>query len=65
MMSPEKKRRKEWKSSRALIVACRPWEWKDDFSPVNKASEELRAKTYNKWRALFEGEDKIRQKAGG
>jgi UbiD family decarboxylase len=40
--------------SRALIVACRPWEWMDQFPPVNRASEELRRGTLEKWRGLFE-----------
>jgi len=55
MMSPESKDRGDLKASRALIIACRPWEWRDKFPAVNKASDELRARYYNKWRALFEG----------
>ncbi len=55
MMSPERKDRGDLKASRALIIACRPWEWMDKFPAVNKASDELRARYYNKWRALFEG----------
>jgi 4-hydroxy-3-polyprenylbenzoate decarboxylase len=41
-------------SSRALIVACRPWEWKEQFPPVNKGSDALRRQTFEKWRALFD-----------
>lgn len=54
MMPPEKKNRGDLKSSRALIIACRPWEWLDEFPAVSKASDELRQRTYNKWRSLFE-----------
>jgi 4-hydroxy-3-polyprenylbenzoate decarboxylase len=54
MITPEKKRRGELTSSRALIIACRPWEWMDEFPPVNKGSDELRGRIYNKWRSLFE-----------
>jgi 4-hydroxy-3-polyprenylbenzoate decarboxylase len=41
-------------NSRALIVACRPWEWMDEFPAVNRASEELRQRTLEKWRSLFD-----------
>jgi len=41
-------------NSRLIIDATRPWEWKDDFPPVNRNSEELRKRTYDKWRSLFE-----------
>ena len=54
MISPERKRRREFTNSRALIIACRPWFWKDEFPPVNRASEKLRSHIYNKWRSLFE-----------
>jgi 4-hydroxy-3-polyprenylbenzoate decarboxylase len=55
MISPERKKRGEQTSSRALIIACRPWEWLNEFPAVSKASEELRQKVYAKWRDLFEG----------
>jgi 4-hydroxy-3-polyprenylbenzoate decarboxylase len=55
MLSPEKKEKGELSASRALIIACRPWEWMKDFPAVSKAGDELRASTFNKWRSLFEG----------
>jgi 4-hydroxy-3-polyprenylbenzoate decarboxylase len=55
MLSPEKKNRGELKSSRALLVACRPWDWIEEFPPVNKASDELRQRIHNKWLSLFKG----------
>ncbi|MEE8074640.1 MAG: hypothetical protein V3T60_03330, partial [Candidatus Binatia bacterium] len=54
MLSPERKDRGDLKASRALIVACRPWEWRDQFPKVNRASDELRSRFYTKWRTLFE-----------
>ncbi|MBI4319366.1 MAG: UbiD family decarboxylase [Chloroflexi bacterium] len=38
-------------SSRAIIDACRPWEWRDDFPAVAAVSEELKATTRAKWGA--------------
>jgi 4-hydroxy-3-polyprenylbenzoate decarboxylase len=41
---------KKGMNSRAIIDACRPYEWKDDFFPVVESSEKLRAATLKKWR---------------
>ncbi|HEX9879045.1 MAG TPA: UbiD family decarboxylase [Candidatus Binatia bacterium] len=54
MISPEQKKRREFTNSRALIVACRPWEWREEFPPVNRASEELRKRIVSKWHSLFD-----------
>ena len=54
IIPPEKKGQKELTNSRALIIACRPWEWINEFPKVNKASDELRSQVYNKWRRVFE-----------
>ena len=40
-------------NSRAVIDACRPYAWKDDFPPVAECSKELRDKTYNKWKDIL------------
>lgn len=53
MIPPERKQAGPYTNSRAIIVACRPWEWKDQFPPVNRGSDELRARTYEKWRHVF------------
>jgi 4-hydroxy-3-polyprenylbenzoate decarboxylase len=54
MVEPARKKAgRNLTSSRALIVACRPWEWRDEFPPVNRASEDLRQRTLEKWRAVF------------
>jgi 4-hydroxy-3-polyprenylbenzoate decarboxylase len=36
-------------SSRAIIDACRPYEWRDRFPPVVEVSPELRAAVLDKW----------------
>ena len=36
-------------NSRALIDACRPYEWKDEFPKVVEVSTDLRHSVWNKW----------------
>jgi UbiD family decarboxylase len=38
---------------RAVIYAVKPYEWRNDFAPVNIASKELRERVYNKWKGAF------------
>jgi UbiD family decarboxylase len=40
-------------NSRAVIDACRPYDWKDEFPQVAEYSKELRDKTYNKWKGIL------------
>ncbi|MEE8213649.1 MAG: UbiD family decarboxylase [Alphaproteobacteria bacterium] len=40
-------------NSRAIVDACRPWDWKDDFPPVAAASPGLMSKTRERWRHLL------------
>jgi len=40
-------------NSRAVIDACRPYDWKDEFPPVAECSKELRDKTYSKWKDVL------------
>jgi 4-hydroxy-3-polyprenylbenzoate decarboxylase len=54
MVPPEQKRRGALTNSRGLIVACRPWEWLDEFPEVNRASDELRRRVADKWQALLQ-----------
>jgi 4-hydroxy-3-polyprenylbenzoate decarboxylase len=42
-------------NNRAVVDACRPWGWKDDFPKVAEASPELKAKMREKYADLFEG----------
>lgn len=41
-------------NSRALINACRPWAWRNEFPKVAEASPELMAKVRSKWSHLLE-----------
>jgi len=53
LIHPEKKARGEFANSRAVIIACKPFHWIDDFPTVNRASPELRNRTLSKWKELF------------
>ncbi len=53
VIPPARKKTRGLTASRALIIACRPWEWKDQFPAVNRGSDELRQRVYDKWRAVF------------
>jgi UbiD family decarboxylase len=58
VVSPQEKRKtksapKPLYGSRAVIDACRPFEWKDEFYPVVQVSNELRRQLLDKWGHLF------------
>jgi 4-hydroxy-3-polyprenylbenzoate decarboxylase len=53
LLPPEKKAKGELTNSRAIIIACKPFHWINDFPRVNRASQELRKRTLNKWKELF------------
>jgi 4-hydroxy-3-polyprenylbenzoate decarboxylase len=48
-----RKRKDDAHNSRAIIVACRPYERMIDFPAVAESSPELRAKTLEKWGYLL------------
>lgn len=48
-----RKRKGETHNSRAIVDACRPFEWLAEFPPVAESSPELRAKTLEKWGHLL------------
>jgi len=50
---PERKERRDYTSSRAIILACKPYDWIKDFPRTNAASPALRNKVREKWGALF------------
>lgn len=55
-ISPEKREKGILSTGRAVIDACKPYEWKDQFAKVNLMSKELEEKTGKKWgRALEAG----------
>ena len=49
VVSPEKKRRGDLTKGRAIIYACKPYDWKDEFPPVISSSPELKKKIMDKW----------------
>jgi UbiD family decarboxylase len=53
-----RKRKGDAHNSRAIIDACRPYEWIKDFPPVAESSPELKAKTLAKWGHLLKGESR-------
>jgi UbiD family decarboxylase len=49
MMSPEKDRLNNFEKSRTIILAIKPYHWKDQFPKSIKMSHELAKKTAEKW----------------
>jgi len=43
-----------WQNNRAVVDACRPYGWKDDFPTVAEASPDLKAKIRTKYPAAYE-----------
>lgn len=52
---PEKRARGDFTTTKVLIDACRPYHWRQEFPPVNRASDELRKRILDKWSHLFAG----------
>jgi len=50
---PDRKERRDYSSSRAIILACKPYEWINEFPRTNVASPSLRKKVLEKWTDLF------------
>lgn len=48
-ISPEDKEKGNLTNSRAIIDACRPFHWKDEFPKVNAPSPELAKESREKW----------------
>src|SRR5262249_62225354 len=48
-----RKRKGDNFNSRAIVDACRPYEWMKDFPPVAESSPELHRKTVEKWGHLL------------
>jgi 4-hydroxy-3-polyprenylbenzoate decarboxylase len=48
-LPPDQKARGDFTSSRAIINACKPFEWMDEFPAVNVASAELRQRVFADW----------------
>lgn len=54
LISPEDKKRREYFSSKAIIDACRPFPWRNEFPEVCESSPALKEQTLNKWRKSLE-----------
>ncbi len=52
-LSPEKRAKGDLSNSRALVTACRPYHWRNEFPKVNRASDKLRAAAIEKWPRLL------------
>jgi 4-hydroxy-3-polyprenylbenzoate decarboxylase len=50
---PDKKARGDYTASQAIVLACKPYDWIQEFPKTNVASPELRAQMRAKWRELF------------
>jgi len=48
-LPPDKRERRELTHSTMVIDACRPFYWRDRFPPVNRASDEERARVIDTW----------------
>ena len=52
-ISPEKRKRGDSTTSVAIILACRPYHWKDQFSVPITLSAETKQEIMAKWHKLF------------
>ena len=54
---PEEKAKGNMTNSRAIIDACRPFHWKDNFPPVNAPTQEVARRAREKFGYLLEGRE--------
>lgn len=52
MISPEDRKAGKLYNSRAIINACRPFHWKNEFQKVNAPSPEARREAWDRWAYL-------------
>lgn len=52
-LPPDQKQRGDFSSSRAVIDACKPFHWIDQFPETNVASADLRSEALQKWGPIF------------
>jgi 4-hydroxy-3-polyprenylbenzoate decarboxylase len=53
-ITPEQRSAGDFTNSRAIIDACRPFHWRDQFPPVNMPSKEVMRKAREKFGYLVE-----------
>jgi 4-hydroxy-3-polyprenylbenzoate decarboxylase len=52
-ITPEARAQRNFTNSVAVINACRPYHWKDQYAKTCYFPEEVRKKTYEKWREVL------------
>jgi UbiD family decarboxylase len=52
-MPPQRRQARNYVNSRAIVLAVRPWEWRDEFPTPTRASTELRREVVDKYRDLL------------
>jgi 4-hydroxy-3-polyprenylbenzoate decarboxylase len=55
VLSPEKRGKGDYTHSTAIINACRPYEWKNEFPPTIMSTPEELEGVKKKWGKFFEG----------
>jgi 4-hydroxy-3-polyprenylbenzoate decarboxylase len=53
IIPPDKRAADDMTKSRAIIIACRPYIWRNQFAPVVRASDPLRKEVQTKWAELL------------
>ncbi|MBI2958978.1 MAG: UbiD family decarboxylase [Betaproteobacteria bacterium] len=53
-VSPEQRRAKDFTTSTALIDACRPWAWRDQFPKSTKTAPEVMEQVRKKWAHMLD-----------
>lgn len=53
IISPEKRIKGDYTVGRAIIMACKPYSWINEFPPVAEASKDLKRKVLEKWATIF------------
>lgn len=53
IIPPEKRGRRDLTTAKVIINACKPYHWREQFPPVNRASDGLRKRVMDKWSHLF------------
>ena len=54
-IEPARKERGDFTNSRAIIDACRPFHWRDQFPPVNSASRAVMQETHERFGWVLDG----------
>jgi UbiD family decarboxylase len=52
-LPPEKREKRDFTNSIAVLDACRPYTWRKSFPVVNRVGQEIRDAVEKKWAALF------------